>query len=330
MEFKNPGFAQARACPSKAGAAGGSGTVAYLVLAHAADEQLRLLTDELLAEGRSRVYLHLDAKVLDLKWLDSHARSRLFLIADRRALNWGGYSIVEATLRLLRVALSEAGNQRFVLLSGSCFPLRTVGEINDDLIGRTTPLIALWGRIDPSLKHGEGLGRHVVTKFHPYDNPFMGPTTSRMHERAWNAYAWIDGLLPYERKVDLRDLWKGSQFFVVDRDMAEACLRPPRALVHALRYALAPDEIFFTSIILGCLRARGTNVPTVSPSAPHQGGHFILKRRPACRSLRERLFRRTDLRQLTVADVDEAMASGALFARKCSADVSKAIAGNSG
>jgi hypothetical protein len=301
-------------------------TVAYLILAHAADEQLRLLTNALLADGRSRVYLHLDAKVLDLNWIEGHTGPRFVLIADRRSLNWGGYSIVEATLRLLRSALSDAANQRFVLLSGTCFPLKTVHEINESILALTMPLMALWGRIDPSLKHGTGLGRYVVTKFHPHDNPFLVPTTSRMHERLWNAYKWVDGRLPYERKVDLRDLWKGSQFFILDRDSAEVCLRPPGALVHALRYALAPDEIFFTTIIVGHLRAGGRMMPTTSPSAARQGAHFILKREPDHRSLRERLFRRVDLRRLTTADVDDARASGALFARKCSADVSKANA----
>jgi hypothetical protein len=301
-------------------------TVAYIILAHAADEQLRLLTDALLADCRSRVYLHLDAKVLDLNWIEHYTCPRFVLIADRRVLNWGGYSIVEATLRLLQSALSEGSNQRFVLLSGSCFPLRATRGINDIILGLTMPLVALWGQIDPYLKHAVGLGRHVVTKFHPHDNRFLVPTTSRMHERLWNLYKWIDGRLPYERKVDLRDLWKGSQFLVVDRACADACLRPPGALVRSLQYALAPDEIFFITMIVGHLKAMGMMIATTSPSASRQGAHYILKREPNRRSFRDRLFRRVDLRQMTTADVGDARASGALFVRKCSVDVSRAIA----
>ena len=326
MEFTPSSDSQeTRAPASRGGSSRSSETVAYLILAHAADERLRLLTNVLLTDSRSTVYLHLDAKVRDLNWLEAYMDLRFVLIPDRRVLNWGGYSIVEATARLLQSALSEATNQRFVLLSGSCFPLGPVHEINNCIFELTMPVIALWGRIDPKLKHGRGLGRYIVTKFHPHDNPFLSPATSRMHERLWNAYKWIDDRLPYERMVDFRDLWVGSQFFIVDRDYADACLRPPKALVHAVRYALAPDEIFFTTIIVRRVVAGGATLAVTLQSALLQGAHFILKREPKHRSFWQRLFRRVDLRLLAASDVAEARASGALFARKCSADVSKVI-----
>ena len=326
MESKDPSDPRATdAFRLRGGSTGDSGTVAYLVLAHAADEQLQLLTGALLADCRSRVYLHLDAKVFDLDWIEHQTDPRFALLTDRRVLNWGGYSIVEATMRLLRSALSETTNQRFVLLSGTCFPLDPITGINDRILGLTAPLIALWGRIDPALRHGIGLGRYVVTKFHPHDNPFLSPATSRMHERLWNACKWIDDRLPYERKIDLRELWIGSQFFIIDREHGAACIDPPEALVHALRYALAPDEIFFTTIIQGRLRAEGADIATTAQSDPCQGGHFILKREPARRGFWQRLFKRVDLRKLAISDVDDARASGAFFARKCSVEVSKAI-----
>jgi len=302
-----------------------SGQVAYLVLAHAADEQLRLLTNALLADPRSRVYLHLDRKLLDLGWVGSCAGPRLVVLSDRATVNWGGYSVVDATLRLLKSALSDESNQRFVLLSGACFPLKPVREINDDICALTSPLIAVWGRFDPMLKQGEGLGRYVVTKFHPHDNRFLTPKASGLHARAWSAYKWLSARLPYERKLDLQDLWKGSQFFVIDRAYAEICVRPPADLVRALRYALAPDEILFVTMIVRHLQSTGTVIPTIPSSSERQGGHFILKRVPKRHGLWDRAFGLVDLRRLAVSDVDDAMASGAMFARKCSVEVSKKI-----
>jgi hypothetical protein len=150
-----------------------SGMVAYLVLAHAADEQLRLLTNELLSDRRSKVYLHLDAKVFDLGWIEVYGSPRLVLLSDRRGINWAGYSIVDVTLRLLQTALLESSNKRFVLLSGACFPLKPQREINEYITSITSPWISIWGRIDSTLKHGESMGRYVVTKFYPYDNRFL-------------------------------------------------------------------------------------------------------------------------------------------------------------
>ncbi|WP_158805806.1 beta-1,6-N-acetylglucosaminyltransferase [Acidisoma sp. L85] len=301
------------------------GRVAYLILAHAADEQLRLLTNQLLADPRSTVYLHLDAKVSNLGWIGVYGASRLVVLPNRKVVNWGGYSIVDATILLLERALLDKNNQRFVLLSGSCFPLKPVQEINDAVCMLELPSIALWGRVDPMLKQGEGLGRYVVTKFHPHDNRFLTPKASGLHGRLWNAYKWLNSNLPYELKVDLRDLWKGSQFFIIDRHYAEVCVRPPADLVRALRYALAPDEILFTTLIVRHSRSRGSTISTIPSSAGRQGGHFVLKRVPNRRSLLNRIIGQVDLRQLTVSDVDDASASGALFARKCSADVSNAI-----
>jgi hypothetical protein len=302
-----------------------SGMVAYLVLAHAADEQLRLLTNELLADPRSRVYLHLDAKVFDLDWVEVYGTQRLVVLPNRKMVNWGGYSVVEASILLLQAAVSDLSNQRFVLLSGSCFPLKPISEINDDILALTRPSLAIWGRIDSGLKQGEGLGRYVVTKFYPHDNRFLSPKVSGLSARAWEVYKWINARLPYERKIDLRDLWKGSQFFILDRKCAELCAQAPNELDRALRYALAPDEIIFTTIIARTIISMGETISTVSPSAERQGSHFILKRVPSRRSLQERLFGQVELRRLTPADVAAAIASGALFARKCSPDVSNEI-----
>ena len=303
-----------------------TGTVAYLVLAHEANEQLFRLTNALLADKRSRVYLHLDAKLLDVGWVEVFGDPRLIVLSGRLGVNWGGYSVVKATLLLLRRALADVSNEQFALLSGSCFPLMPTDQINDRVLGLSTPLISLWGKIDPALNRGEGLGRYVVTKFHPHDRDILTPKTSRVHERAWNLYKWLNARLPYERKVDIVDMWKGSQFFIVNHEYAKVCANPPAALVKALRYALAPDEIMFTTLIVRYGKTKNKTFATVSSEEAQQGSHFIIKRVPPKRTLHERMFHKIDLRQLALSDADKAVASGALFARKCSADVSESIA----
>ena len=94
-------------------------TVAYLIMAHEADAQLALLISTLLADERSRLYLHLDAKAGDLGAAAHLAADRLTVLDDRLVVNWGGYSIVAATQRLLARALREPPTTHFVLLSGS-------------------------------------------------------------------------------------------------------------------------------------------------------------------------------------------------------------------
>lgn len=303
-----------------------TGTVAYLVLAHEANEQLFRLINALLADKRSRVYLHLDAKLLDLGWTEVFGDPRLVVLPSRLGVNWGGYSVVKATLLLLRRALADSPNRQFVLLSGACFPLLPTSHLNDRILTLNRPLVSVWGKIDPALHQGEGLGRYVVTKFHPHDRAILTPKRSLMHERVWNLYKRLNARLPYERKVDVADLWKGSQFFIIDRDFAEVCARPPKVLVRTLQFALAPDEIMFTTLIVRQGQAAGLSFPTISSEDARQGSHFIIKRVPPRRTLRDRMFQQIDLRQLAIADADDAKASGALFARKCSVAVSTSIA----
>jgi len=148
-------------------------TVAYLVLAHEANEQLFRLTNALLADKRSRVYLHLDAKLFDVGWTEFHGDPRLVVLLNRVEVNWNDYSVVEATLALLHRALTDSTNERFVLLSGSCFPLMPIGTLNNDILKSIAPMISVCGRIDASLTQDEAPEHDVVAKLRLYDRTVL-------------------------------------------------------------------------------------------------------------------------------------------------------------
>ncbi|MBO1361552.1 hypothetical protein J2D73_17340 [Acetobacter sacchari] len=298
--------------------------IAYLVMAHAVDEQLRLLIDRLLEDSRSSVYIHMDRKTADLKWLDSESRPNLHILRNREIVNWGGFSIVRATQNLLRMAVRDPKNERFVLLSGSCFPLLPSPALGDALLAAPA-CVAVWGKIDASLSRNEGLGRYVVTKAHPLDVTFINPKRGPLRDRLWNMFKAINNRLPYERRVEIDDLWKGSQFFVFDRALALTCSYPPDELVTTLRHALAPDEIFFTTLFVRRQREAGNRLTMTGPGAHVQGRHFIRKQTPMHRTWRQRLAGTVDLRRLTAIDLAEALVSDALFTRKCTPDISRAI-----
>lgn len=303
----------------------GAGSVSYLILAHAVDDQLALLTSTLLADPRSLIYLHVDAKTRDLGWLPGNTEKRLVHLKPSVPVNWAGWSVVVATIYLLDEATMKGQADRFVLLSGSCFPLRPVSALNDEILARDTPLVSVWGKIDPELRRNEGMGRYVVTKFYPLDRPLLNPKRNALTELAWNLYKRVNAALPYERKVDVADLWKGSQFFILNRKLAHQCVRQSRELEPPSRHAMAPDEIYFTTHYVRFCREHGLAVAMTQPDATVQGTHYVQKRVPVSRTLRQRLIGRIDLRQMTPADVPQAVASGAMFARKCSAAVSAAI-----
>ncbi|AOX16895.1 hypothetical protein AA0488_0716 [Kozakia baliensis NRIC 0488] len=223
-------------------------SVAYLVLCHSVDEQLDILLDTLTEDPRSHVYVHLDEKT-EVNGPIKGAEDKLLrntFIADRRRVNWGGYSVVDATLRLLRTALQNQRHTHFVLISAACFPISSPKITNDKIENISTGLFSIWGPIDPDLRSNEGHGRYVVSKFHPYDWERINPKRGIFFERGWKLYKNLLGNLPLERRVSIEDLWKGSQFFVASRNVAEFLAQPHPELVRTLKYALGKRELIPT------------------------------------------------------------------------------------
>jgi hypothetical protein len=98
--------------------------IAYLILAHNNPRHLKALVEALSCEDCS-FFLHIDNK-FDMAAFAQIRGPNVFFIEDRVTIWWAEYSMVEATLRLIRAALdSPLGPDYLVLLSGSDFPLRT-------------------------------------------------------------------------------------------------------------------------------------------------------------------------------------------------------------
>ncbi len=296
-------------------------SVAYLLLVHAADAQLRLLTDTLLGDPRSKVYVHLDRKCADRGWLAGPLDPRLKVLSAHR-VNWAGFSIVKATRTLLRAAMRDEANERFALLSGKCFPLQPIAEVNDRLLATPGSAFALWGAIDRNDDSVEGLGRQLITKFHFNDCEPLNLKRGGLSRKLWYRLRALNARLPYQRRFPARTVWKGSQFFVMDRAMAALAIAPDRALDALFRFSNAPDEMAFATIYGRSLEQRGTPIALTAETAERQAWHFIRKRLvPDPPAPGEEPQPITDIRRLRISDIPAARASGALFARKCESDV---------
>ena len=91
---------------------------AYLVLAHEDVDMLNLLAKRLINTGY--VYIHLDLKCsIKIEQVISHPKVK---VSKKIKVNWGGFSIVEATRFLADQALADESD-RLTLLSGLSFPI---------------------------------------------------------------------------------------------------------------------------------------------------------------------------------------------------------------
>ncbi len=105
---------------------------AYLIMANQDFHQVALLL-EALDDPQNDLYLHIDAKVkeFDAEQLNRAVRYGTLTILDNpAAVMWGGYSQIEAELRLLERATQTEYYERYHLLSVKDMPLRTQKEIH--------------------------------------------------------------------------------------------------------------------------------------------------------------------------------------------------------
>jgi hypothetical protein len=91
---------------------------AYLVLAHEDVDMLNILTNRLINTGF--VYIHIDRK--SPIRIDQVVKHQKVKVTKQIKVNWGGFSIVEATRLLADQALSD-GSTRLTLLSGVSYPI---------------------------------------------------------------------------------------------------------------------------------------------------------------------------------------------------------------
>lgn len=219
--------------------------IAYLILVHNTPKHLqRLITA--LSSGSSSFFIHLDKKsniddFLGIKGNNVHFTRK------RVPVFWGDFSIVEATLILLRTALADRCNfDRFVLLSGADYPLRSASYIeqffesnpNKEFIN----LVAM-----PSEVAGKPIARLTTYKLRPGDR-----TISKVIRKVLMQV----GVLPRKRdyKTYLGDLapYGGSAWWALSREACDFILtfvKNEIQVVDFFKNTICSDESFFQTIL---------------------------------------------------------------------------------
>jgi hypothetical protein len=98
----------------------------YLILAHKNLAQVDRLIDNLMGD-HTYVYIHIDKRVPaeQIRKYRFASQNRVKVIRNRVAVYWGGFSMVKATLSLMKAASAEGRPGYYTLLSGQDFPLQS-------------------------------------------------------------------------------------------------------------------------------------------------------------------------------------------------------------
>ena len=105
--------------------------IAYLVLCHRDPLHIARLARKLTQGTEDHVIVHVDAKYALAPFAAAlHGLPRVDLLTQRTVVWWGGYSAVAATQSMLEHALRLTDVERFVLLQGADYPLRSNAQLH--------------------------------------------------------------------------------------------------------------------------------------------------------------------------------------------------------
>jgi hypothetical protein len=262
------------------------------------------------------IVVHHDARANDLPW-DGQPPRGVHLV-ERGPVSWGDWSMIEASLRMLRFAIDRFDASWFVLLSGEHRPAvdlrqweaRTATSGIDALLGaERLPDRIHFGTTDfdrnqylarsrlrwrlfprPRSEVGHRLVG-VLAKLSARTRPIV--SVEYIHRRE----SWAVGWRRSSRPVRGVSFYRGSQWFALNHRAATAALAIQPALVEWFKESWIPDEAYLQTALRGDPGLVIADTPTTfvldTPETPYPGWM-----------------------QLSPADLPAVWASGLPFARK--------------
>lgn len=219
--------------------------IAYLIMTHNTPHHLPRLIDALAHEAAC-FFIHLDAKSSFHPYAGM-ASDRVRFINERRDVQWGDYSQVKAALALLREALQSSEEfQRFVLLSGADYPLRSASFIHRFFTSHrkhefmnVVPM--------PSAEANKPLER--LTLFHIRRTRSLPGFWFR---RILMACRLISRHRDYAHALQGRRPFGGSAWWALTRDACSFILNTAQREIHMMNFfknTRNPDEMMFHTIL---------------------------------------------------------------------------------
>jgi hypothetical protein len=210
--------------------------ICYLILAHNNFKHLDRLIGALDGTERS-FYIHIDKKAGQAY---TPSQENAGIIPEHIDINWGGFTMVEATLALMKHGLSNSPDaDYYILISGTDYPVRSKDFLLD-LLEKKKEYIDI-APVPASFKPVE---RYEYYYF-DYD---------RRNLKYYNPKFLAEVLLKklkIKRKAPFK-VYAGTQWFALTRACVQYILKTvqeDKRYIGFFRYTLAPDEAFFQTII---------------------------------------------------------------------------------
>ncbi|MGB0854524.1 MAG: beta-1,6-N-acetylglucosaminyltransferase [Pikeienuella sp.] len=285
------------------GARGLAMTAAYILMAHDQLAAAGALANQLAAGGRP-VAVHIDRRTPDAEVAAFQAATSEddLIEVDRRACEWGMFSLVDATLDAAAALLKSGGDFTHVMLvSGADLPARPLADLDGYLAEHPLHDIIESNELSQRRWVQDGL---VDERFHLYH-----PFSWRKRRKIFDLNVELQRALKVKRTTPERlDLALGSQWWCLRRETLNAILDDPQLpeLRKWWRWTWIPDESFFQTMVRRHGKERVNRSPTLSRFDPRglpyvfyddhtqllaQSDHFFIRKvHPRAHKLRENLL----------------------------------------
>lgn len=212
--------------------------IAYLILAHKNPRQLSRLCRRL-DNPSDNIFIHIDRKSELNQFTNIVKGERIFFVPNRVDVNWGGFSIVRATLNLIEYATNYSYHDYYCLMSGQDYPLKPISEFRRKLEMGRSEYISCG---DPE-KHWPG----AVVRYKRYYFSERRDLLTRAFQRFLNIFLkdrrMYNNLIPYV----------GSAWWCLTSDCInyiKSYLKENPRILNFFSHTRVSDEMFFQTIIM--------------------------------------------------------------------------------
>lgn len=233
---------------------------AYLLLAHTQPNQLAFLI-KALAHPNNSFFIHVDAKAnidLFIKAIETEIPSApVYFLTERVACQWGQYSLVAATLKLLRIANAHQtlDFDHFILLSGQDYPLKSPEQVLTFLDHhRDHDFIEHFALPTEHLRERQN-GLYRINRYHYFSEEKHKEFPPYSKKPVLNSFFnfLANTFHKYVRKMPLgMEPYAGSQWWILCRqtvgDLLNFLNKNPQ-VEHYFRNTWIPDELFFQTVV---------------------------------------------------------------------------------
>jgi len=221
-------------------------TPCFLVLAHTDPCLCGRLANAL--GPNHDVFVHVDAKSDIRPFLEQRVHSRVAFINERVRVSWAGFSMVRATLQLIRAALLQCPScTHLVLLSGQDYPIKPLDTFLHHLAASPSRQFMKLGVMNTPARNPQN---YRITRYSFLDQLALIPSSSL---RTWAKVGIKAFTYAFRRKpISGLEPFFGSQWWAITPACARHVVnsvKSHREFVDFCRYSFCPDEHFFHTIV---------------------------------------------------------------------------------